>query len=71
VTDDILAILTGGRHIPELSLHVDPRGDLAAFWDGYGAGRAGDPLPKILDYRDPSVFKRAHARGRVLRNSLT
>lgn len=64
---DILAILTGKRDIPELGIAVDPRSDLAAFFDGYSAGQRGDVIPKILDYEEPSIYRRAHARGMSFR----
>ncbi len=66
---DIIAILTGGRDIPELGIAVPVTSDLAAFFDGYQAGQRGEPVPKILEYDEPSIYRRAHERGRVFRNS--
>lgn len=72
-TDDILEILGGEElvEIPELNITTRARGDLAAFWDGFGAGQRGEPIPKILDYDEPSIYRRAHARGAVSRKELT
>ena len=73
--EDILAILTGvveddGIEIPELGVRVARDGDLAAFWDGIKAGRAGDPIPSDLNYVNPSVYRHAHQRGVVSRKEL-
>lgn len=69
--DDILAILTSDIDevdIPELGVRTSRRGDLAAFWDGYRAGRAGEKIGDVTHYDEPSIYKRAHERGRKSRN---
>jgi hypothetical protein len=57
--------------IPELGLRVQARGDLAAFWAGHRAGRAGEPLPKNIEYDDPAIYRRAHKAGVSSRKELT
>lgn len=63
--DEILDILGGEElvDIPELNIRTRARGDLAAFWDGYRDGRAGRPRIVNPPYDEPSVYRRAHARG--------
>lgn len=66
--DDILAILTDEVEIPELGVRTRRGSDLAAFWDGYRAGRAGEKIGEVMHYDEPSIYKRAHERGRKSRN---
>ena len=75
-TADILAILGAEEveptiEIEELNIRTRARGDLAAFWDGYRDGRAGTPRKVNPDYDEPSIYRRAHARGVVSRKELT
>lgn len=57
--------------IPELNLTVRARGDIAAFWNGYRDGRAGRPRRVNPPYDEPSIYRRAHARGVVSQKELT
>lgn len=76
---EILAILgaevpeldDGFIEIPELNIRTSRRSDLAAFWDGYRDGQRGHPRKVRPDYDEPSVYRRAHARGVVSRKDLT
>lgn len=78
-TADILAILgaevpeldDGFIEIPELNIRTSRRSDLAAFWDGYRDGQMGHPRKVRPDYDEPSIYRRAHARGVVSRKDLT
>ena len=66
--------ISGGRgrvHIPELGITTSSRGDLAAFWAGYRAGRLGSPIPKNIPFDDTSIFRRAYKRGSDSRKELT
>jgi len=62
--DDILAILMAPsrRAIEELKVAVDPRGALAAFWDGFTDGQHGIKK-KHLDYDEPAIYRRAWTAG--------
>lgn len=78
-TAEILAILGAEEpeleehmvKIPELNLTTRARGDLAAFWDGYRDVRAGRPRRVNPPYDEPSIYRRAHARGVSSRKELT
>lgn len=70
--DEILDILTRDDiEIPELGIRTSRRGDLAAFWDGFRAGQRGEPTGDVTIYDEPSVYRRAHARGVISRKELT